>query len=334
MHLSGVRLWRLKGDADLMDQCGRSITYLRVSITDRCDLRCRYCIPPGAVQFAPPEALLTADEIVRVCALAVQLGVTDIRLTGGEPLLRPDWPDIARRVSALDGVRRLALTTNGVHLAQQSELLRQSGVQAVNVSLDSLCAARYAAVTGLDRLDAVLDGIDAALRAGLAVKLNCVCLPDAAEDAVQLAAFAKTHPVAVRFIEMMPVGQGQHAPHAEFAAVRRAVYDAFGAFAPCPPDGSGPAWEETRPEFAGRIGWIAACSAPFCASCNRVRLTAAGQLRPCLGHDMGTDLRALLRCGASDDAVRAAMRRTIYNKPVSGGFDAPDAHMNMNTIGG
>lgn len=339
VHVSIVRLWRINflesEDGPLIDSCGRTISYLRISVTDRCNLRCSYCMPPGTADFLPEEQLLRAEELLRVCALATRLGITDFRLTGGEPLLRPDLACIARGIASLDGVRRLAITTNGVYLAEQAKQLRESGVQAVNISLDSLCPQRYRAITGFDRLAAVRQGIDAALGAGLAVKLNCVCLPDVAEDAIRLVRLAKQLPVCVRFIELMPIGQGQGAARANFTALKQRIYAQFGTFSRCESSGSGPAAEETRSDFAGSVGWIAACSAPFCASCNRVRLTSAGILRPCLGHDGGADLKQLLRGGADDETLLARMKQTIYDKPVSGGFDAvSDAHMNMHCIGG
>ncbi len=319
----------------MIDGCGRKISYLRISVTDRCNLRCTYCMPPESADFLPKEQLLRSDELLRVCALATRIGITDFRLTGGEPLLRPDLACIARGIASLDGVRRISVTTNGVYLAAQAKQLRESGVQAVNVSLDSLCPQRYRAITGFDRLAAVRQGIDTALEAGLVVKLNCVCLPDVAEDAIRLVRLAKQLPVCVRFIELMPIGQGHGAARANFNALRQRIYAQFGVFSPCEGSGSGPAAEETRPDFAGSIGWIAACSTPFCASCNRVRLTSAGILRPCLGHDGGADLKQMLRSGADDEMLLARMKQTIYNKPVSGGFDTvPDAHMNMYCIGG
>lgn len=323
----------------MQDNRGRNLHYLRVSVTDRCDLRCRYCMPPGA----PGAGARALDDaaLLRLIGVFARAGFDRVRLTGGEPLLRDNLAGLVQRIARLSGVRRIALTTNGVRLAAQLDRLRQAGLDSVNISLDTLSRAQYAALTGVDALPAVQAGLQCALETkGLAVKLNCVMLEENKDQFVPLAALARAHPIAVRLIELMPIGQGAGQTGCREQAALARLTRAFGPARPCPPpeDGQGPAHYVTFDGFLGRVGFISAVSRPFCASCNRVRLTADGTLKTCLQYDAGCDLGALLRAGASDETLLSAVRQAVWGKPAGHHFGgAPtgqDETRTMNRIGG
>ena len=322
------------------DQYGRRIHYLRVSVTDRCDLRCRYCMPEEGVEWLEHSRILTYEQIVRLVRAAAGLGIDTVRLTGGEPLVRKGLDKLVWAVKAIDGIRTVTLTTNGVLLAQQLPALRAAGLDGVNLSLDTLDREQYAAITRRDLLPRALEGLEAALAApGLKVKLNCVPMGDNEDQLVPLAALARDRALDVRFIELMPIGLGSSLPRRTQAEVLEQLEEAFGPALPCDQGGgSGPGRYVTFSGFAGRVGFISALSHQFCGGCNRVRLTAQGLLKPCLQYESHTDLRALLRSGADDRALLEVMERAIYQKPACHHFDAPacpeDEGRNMNQIGG
>lgn len=311
----------------LKDRYGRTIDYMRVSITDRCNLRCGYCMPSG-VASQPAGELLTLDEIALVCAQAAHLGVDRFRLTGGEPLLRPDCAEIVARLKALRGVRHVALTTNGALLKARLDELLDAGLDAVNISLDAVDRAQYAAITGVDALDTVLAAIDAA--AGrLPVKLNCVVQRGVNEGApLALVEMARQMPVDVRFIELMPLGAGrmlQTVPNAEILSMIEARYGK--TFPDARAHGGGPARYRRLNGFAGAIGFISAVHDKFCADCNRLRLMSGGELKPCLCYGDGVPLKDILRDDLSDKAarIRARILEAVQRKPRAHCFDNPDA---------
>lgn len=325
----------------MTDGQGRSIDYLRLSVTDRCNLRCVYCMPPEGVAWTPHGDILSYEEILRLCRLFARLGVRKVRLTGGEPLTRKGLPALVKGLHAIEGIEELAMTTNGVGLARALPALRREGLTALNLSLDTLDRGQYAAITRRDALEDALAGLSAALaEPGLRVKLNCVPMGENDAQLVPLAALARDYPLAVRFIELMPIGLGRTLPRRSEAEVLARLERAFGPALPCPQGGgSGPGHYVTFAGFRGRVGFISALSHPFCTGCNRVRLTASGFLKTCLQYDAGVDLRALLRGGASDAQLLEAMREAIRQKPPrhhfgSGGCGTSDERRNMNEIGG
>lgn len=326
----------------MLDCRGREITYLRLSVTDRCNLRCRYCMPEEGTAWTPPGELLEAAELLRLAGLLAELGIRRIRLTGGEPLVRRDLPELAAALKRLPGVEWVGVTTNGLLLEEHLPALLAAGIDGVNVSLNTLDRAQYAALTRRDALDQALSGLEAARRAAaagaLALKVNCVLAGDNESQWVPLAELAREG-MDVRFIELMPIGLGGALSGRTQAQALERLEAAFGPPLPCGQEArGGPGRYVTFAGFRGRVGFISAMSHPFCPSCNRVRLTAAGALKPCLQYAGGVDLRAMVRSGAGDDAIRAAMEAAILQKPAAHHFHtgrtAGDEGRRMNQIGG
>ena len=317
-------------DGPLVDSFGRVATDLRVSLTDRCNLRCTYCMPAEGLNWLPAEHLLRPDELIRLLHVAVsRLGITNVRFTGGEPLLVRDLERIIEATSRLTPRPEIALTTNGVGLARRAAALAAAGLDRINVSLDSVDATRFAAITRRDRLDSVLDGLTAAQVAGLApVKINAVL--DAAtgrDDAVSLLRFCLRQGYQLRIIEQMPLDAGHHWRRSEALTaddVLGALRQNF-ALSPDPaPRGSAPAQLWLVDGGPAKVGVIASVSQAFCSTCDRTRLTADGQVRNCLFATQETDLRGLLRTGADDDALEAAWRAAMWAKAAGHGINDPD----------
>ncbi len=303
----------------MTDQFGREINYMRLSVTDRCNLRCRYCMPEG-VEFLDHSQILRYEEILEIVRAAVELGIVHFKVTGGEPLVRRDCVDFIRRLKQLPGIRTVSLTTNGVLLAPLARELAEAGVDWVNISLDAPGRADYAAVTGFDALNRVLTGMDACEEAGLPFKLNCVLLPDSRDRLIPLARFARERDIDVRFIEMMPIGLGADSPglawEEALAVLRREWPDLHSVEER---RGNGPARYYVSGALRGCIGAIDAVSHKFCAQCNRVRLTSTGQLKPCLCYSQGADLREVLR--TCPEKLTETMRDAIFHKPRAHCFD-------------
>lgn len=302
----------------LIDAYGRRIDYLRLSVTDRCDLRCSYCLPKGFKGFEEPEHWLRFDEIERVVAVFARLGVSRLRLTGGEPLLRRHLADLAERLSALPGVEDLSLSTNATQLAEQAVALRQAGVRRLNVSLDSLRAERFAQITGRNALAAVLDGLAAARAAGFGpIKLNMVVQAGVNEDEVaEMVRFSQQQGFILRLIETMPVGDtGRQAGFLDLQQLLQQLAVEFDLQPAALELGGGPAryWRSRDGRFT--VGAITPISQHFCASCNRVRLSVDGTLYLCLGQNDKLALRPLLRAGISDADLEQAILHTIAQKP-------------------
>ena len=305
----------------MIDSCGRRIDYMRVSITDRCNLRCRYCMSEDQ-PFIEHDQILRYEEIIRVCRAATKLGVRNIKITGGEPLVRRGCCGLIEQIKALPGIEHVTVTTNGVLLTPVVPRFREAGVDGVNISLDTLRPDIYARITGRDSFDDVWRGLHAAVDAGLRVKINCVPLSGVNEDELcSLAMLARDWPIDVRFIEMMPIGMGGSMKPVPVETVRARLRDAFPDLRPDPKKhGFGPAHYFTCGALKGSIGFIEAVSHSFCTGCNRVRLTSEGFFKLCLYHDDGADLRALLRSGADEDEIAEAMRRAILKKPRAHAF--------------
>ena len=325
----------------MFDRYQRNIHYLRLSVTDLCNLRCRYCMPDG-VEKLEREAVLSHEEFLRLAALFAQCGIDTVRVTGGEPLVRKNVAQLVAGLKATPGIRRVTLTTNAVLLAEQLPALLDAGLDSVNISLDTLRPEVFRQITARDDFAAVQAGLQAALESGLPVKLNCV--PQAGVNEAELetlAALAKDHALQVRFIEMMPIGYGAAMPCISGPELRERFARRWPELAPLSPAqehalGDGPAVYYTVPGWQGSIGFIAAVHGKFCASCNRVRLTSQGFLRPCLASETGCDLRALLRSGADDPQLLAAIRETIWAKPREHHFNdsSMPATRGMYRIGG
>ncbi|HXO42124.1 MAG TPA: GTP 3',8-cyclase MoaA, partial [Thermoanaerobaculia bacterium] len=310
----------------LTDAFGRRLTYLRVSVTDRCNLRCTYCLPEDADFPFGDRDFLRPEEIEAMVGALVRLGIRRVRLTGGEPLVRKDIVEIARRVKALPGVENLALSTNGTELARLAEPLRAAGVDRVNISLDSLDAERFRAITRRGSLEAVWNGVEAALAAGFSpVKLNAVLLSrQNLEDVDRLVELTLDRPLSVRFIEMMPTASNRHLQPDEYVSsdvVKQRIEARFGKLLPLDPEHAGP---RTGPAAAyqlagakGAVGFITPLSHTFCADCNRLRLTSRGELRLCLFADRVYPLRHLLAPGVdSAEALETEILRVLQEKPA------------------
>lgn len=315
---------------ELIDPFRRSIVYLRLSVTDRCDFRCHYCIPKGYRDFTPPDTWLSFDETERLVRLFLELGVRKVRLTGGEPLTRRGMPDLARRLGALPGLEDLSLSTNASQLARHAEALKQAGVARINVSLDSLDAQRFREITGGD-LDKVLEGLMAAKEAGLdPIKINMVVMQDANREEIgDMVAFCLEHGFTLRLIETMPVGEtGCRATqrYVSLDEVRRDLEARF-ELEPAAMVGSGPARYVRVKGTDLRIGFITPLSQHFCETCNRVRLSVEGTLFLCLGQEDRLELRPLLRQGLEDAAIKAAIVEAIGRKPERHEFVENPGHV-------
>ncbi len=302
----------------LIDPYGRSIDYVRLSVTDRCDLRCFYCMPRGFKDFEEPEHWLTFDEIERVIGAFARLGTRRIRLTGGEPLVRRNLPELAARLAALPGLEDLSLSTNATRLARHATAIRAAGISRINVSLDTLRPDRFKEITG-GKLEKVLEGLMAAKAAGLKpVKINMVAMKGINDDEVEaMVAFCIEHGFTLRFIETMPMGDtGRNASdlYLDLQEVKQRLSERFELIPGVMP-GGGPA---RYVQVAGtdlRIGFITPISQHFCETCNRVRLSVDGTLYMCLGQEARFELRPLLRNGISDTELEEAIRGAIALKP-------------------
>lgn len=312
----------------LIDRFGRSIDYIRLSVTDRCDLRCSYCMPKGFRGFEEPKDWLTFDEIERLLGIFVRLGTRRVRLTGGEPLLRRNLSALAGRLSMLPGLQDLSLSTNATQLGRHAVALRAAGVSRINVSLDSLDRACMQAITGRDSLQPILDGLMAGKAAGFdPIKINMVAMRGVNEDQIEaMAAFCIEQHFMLRLIEAMPMGStGRNAQYMPLGAVRERLIEKFGLVPQAAELGGGPARYLSTADGQASIGFITPMSQHFCASCNRVRLSVDGTLYLCLGQEEKFAFGPILRGGASDTELEAAIRLAIELKPQQHDFNTqPD----------
>lgn len=307
----------------LTDNFGRTIDYLRVSVTDRCDLRCSYCIPKGYKDFEVPSNWLTFDEIARVVAAFARLGAAHYRLTGGEPLLRKNLPELAGRLSNLPGVKDISITTNGTQLAHQAEALYQAGVRRLNVSLDSLRRECVQNITGSDSLKKVLAGLEKARAVGFEkIKINMVPLSNQnINDIEQMVHFCIKNHFVLCLIEVMPMGiTGQKEQHVDLQKIISQLKPQFGLIPSTKIIGNGPAryWQTTSGDFI--LGLITPMSQHFCATCNRVRLSVDGTLYMCLGQNNSMELRPLLRAHCSNAELEGAIKEAVRLKPEAHTF--------------
>lgn len=309
----------------MLDRYGRVINYLRISVTDRCNLRCCYCMPEG-VQDVGMKNILTFEEIREIVRTGVSLGITHIRITGGEPLVRKGCVNLIRGIREIPGVETITMTTNGVLLGNYGKQLKEAGVDGVNISLDTLDPEEFYKITGKRELQEVLAGIRAAKTAGLPVKLNAVNRKEL--DPIPLVRYAQEENLPIRFIEMMPVGYGKKYVGRSNEELRETL-EAVCGNAECMTNreelsrmGSGPAVYYQFSDLKVPVGFISAIHGKFCDTCNRVRLTAEGYLKLCLCYDKGEDLRRVLREGEKEN-LRTIMEQTIFRKPAAHCFEHP-----------
>lgn len=309
----------------MLDRYGRVINYLRISVTDRCNLRCCYCMPEG-VQDVGMKNILTFEEIWEIVRTGVSLGITHIRITGGEPLMRKGCVDLIRGIREIPGVETITMTTNGVLLENYGKQLKEAGVDGVNISLDTLDPEEFYKITGKRELQEVLAGIRAAKTAGLPVKLNAVNRKEL--DPIPLVRYAQEENLPIRFIEMMPVGYGKKYVGRSNEELRETLEAVCGK-AECMTNreelsrmGSGPAVYYQFSDLKVPVGFISAIHGKFCDTCNRVRLTAEGYLKLCLCYDEGEDLRRVLREGEKEN-LRTILEQTIFRKPAAHCFEHP-----------
>ena len=329
----------------MTDPFGRTISYLRVSVTDRCDLRCFYCMSED-MTFLPKADLLTLEELDRLCSAFIAKGVRKLRLTGGEPLVRRNVMSLVRSLSRHLGsgaLKELTLTTNGSQLARFAGELRDCGVRRVNVSLDTLDAAKFRAITRWGDLDKVLAGIEAARSAGLSVKINAVALKNMNEDEIPaLMQWAHGKDMALTLIEVMPmgdIGEGRIDQYVPLSLLRARLSKQY-TLTDLDDDSGGPARYVRVRETGGKLGFITPMTHNFCESCNRVRITCTGTLHTCLGHEDASDLRRPLRASADNDLLAAAIDRAIGLKPKGHDFiidrrhNRPSVSRHMSVTGG
>ncbi len=325
----------------MIDGYGRTIEYLRISVTDRCDLRCLHCMPPGGVALMAHEDILSYEEIAAVAAQAAALGIRRIRLTGGEPLVRPQLHRLVAMLKAIPGIESVLLTTNAVTLKEQLSALLDADLDGVNISLNAMDREAYLAFTGRDCFAQASEGLQAALDAPqLKVKINCVPTAGREEQLLKLAALARDTRASVRFIELMPIGMGASLKGIARDDLLRLLSGRFGD--PEAREGSdpeknirGPAEYLRFPGFQSEIGFISAVSHRFCEDCNRIRLTADGKLKSCLAFPAGEDVRAILR-GGREEEIKEAIVRCILSKPDHHQFGAArtEEQRFMSQIGG
>jgi cyclic pyranopterin phosphate synthase len=303
----------------LSDSFQRPINYLRISVTDRCNLRCVYCMPVGGVEALSHDDILRYEEIETIARAAAELGIDKIRLTGGEPMVRGGLPDLVEMLAAIKGIDDISLTTNGTMLARGADLLKKAGLNRVNISLDSLKPDRFKAITRSDaELSDVLKGIEAAHKAGLEpVKLNTVVIPGVNDDEVlDFAQKTIDDGWHVRFIELMPVVADMKDTPFVAASDMKKTIERLGKLEPCLPSvGNGPAKYFKLPNAKGTVGFITPVSEHFCFNCNRLRLTADGKLRPCLLSAYEVDLRGPLRAGVDSEGLKKLIEEAVANKP-------------------
>lgn len=324
----------------LRDRCGRRVDYLRVSVTDRCNLRCTYCMPAEGLPLRPRDELLTYEDITFTVRVANALGIDRIRITGGEPLLRRDLAELVRMLREETTTRELALTTNALLLHKHAHALREAGLDRLNVSLDSLDPDRFERLTRSRLLEETWRGIDAASDAGFdPIKVNTVVLAGFNDDELERwVELTQTRPLIVRFLELMPIGEGAalraHGGYFDLSAARRALEASAGLQPVIAPHGNGPARYWQAPGARGMVGFITPLSHPYCDTCSRFRLTSTGEVRPCLAHDVHVPLRDAIRARDAS-AVREGLLRAAAIKPVGHHWqDGATTRTGMSELGG
>ena len=328
----------------MVDGNGRIIDYLRISITDRCNLRCIYCMPEEGVENIPHPQILTYDEIVRICRCMSELGLKKIKLTGGEPLVRKDCADLIRNLKKIPSIEQITLTTNGICLKKEMKKLAEAGLDAVNISLDTVSPELFLRITRRNLLGEVWEGIKEALcYPEIPVKINCVPIFPETKNILDMAGLAKHYPVHIRFIELMPIGYGRSFVFQSEAEIKKILASAYGTMVPCQETyGNGPCHYYSLTGFQGKIGFISAVSHQFCSQCNRIRLTSDGYLKTCLQYSEGVWLKEKMRGGCSDEELKEEIIQAVKKKPEHHQFfsnrkdygDRAEENRCMSQIGG
>ncbi len=323
----------------MKDMWDRHINYMRISVTDQCNLRCCYCMPENGTEFLAPKERLQFDEIEEIVRAGSHLGIKNIKLTGGEPLTRKDLPKLIKTLKEMEQIEQVTLTTNGVLLEKYAEELKDSGVDSINVNFPALTRETYHTITRRDEFEQVMSGINKIVKLGIKTKLNCVSRKTITDDELlQYAMIAQETPIEVRFIEMMPLGYGKQYETYENEHMLERLEQLLGmSLKPSTYQGNGPAKYYEAHDFKGKIGFISAISHKFCDQCNRVRVTADGDLKLCLNYDRGISLKHILR-SEQKDQLEEIMRKTIYEKPKEHSFysrgEWEEENKNMVQIGG
>lgn len=331
----------------MKDRFGREIDYLRISITDRCNLRCMYCMPEG-IETVPMKDILTLEEIAEVAQCASKLGISKIKITGGEPLIRRNVCHLIRLLKDIQGIEQVTLTTNGLLLDELLDDLKSAGIDSINISLDTLDRERYRRITGYDRLETVLKGLEAALENEIPVRINAVSVDwdtyfggRRTDDIRALVSLAEKKPVDVRFIEMMPIGFGKNYKGIPHDQLIRMLGESYEGMERDDSHGNGPAVYYRIPGHLGRIGFISAIHGKFCDSCNRIRLTSRGYLKSCLCFDKGVDVKKILReeasAGEMEKRLTKGLEECILLKPDAHSFTNMEEiteKLTMSVIGG
>jgi len=304
----------------LTDRFGRHHTYLRISVTDRCNLRCTYCMPEHGIDWTPPQQILQTDEIIRLARLFVSMGIRKIRLTGGEPLVRRDTVDIVAALAKIEGLETFAMTTNGIGLAEEAARLHEKGLTTLTVSLDSLRRERFQAITKRDRFPDVMKGIEAALAAGFApLKINIVVMKDVNDDEIlDFVAWGRNKLVDLRFIEYMPFPDNHWSPGGllPYAEIRARISEHY-QLLPVVGDASAVGKEFTLAGHIAHVSFITSMTESFCGTCNRLRLTADGNIKSCLFHPAEKNLRDVMRAGGSNDELAGLIAAAVQAKPAA-----------------
>lgn len=328
----------------LFDNHGRPINYVRIAVTDRCNLRCFYCMPEEGIQYMPKKDLLTFEEIEKLVTLLAAMGISKVRFTGGEPFVRKDFMKLVNAVAAISGIQDIHLTTNGVLTAPYIKELKKAGVQSVNLSLDTLDKAKFKTITRRDEFDNVMETLHLLIEEKIKVKLNAVVMDGKnTDDILPLVAFTKSNPVSVRFIEEMPFnGEGSHYPILNWThhKIIEHIRTAYPELVKLKDEAHSTSFNYSIPGHLGNVGVIAAFSRTFCGTCNRIRITAQGTLKTCLYDEGVLNIRDLMRAGASDEQLTQALLTAFQNR-LKDGFEAEQTRKSgmgvsesMSTIGG
>ena len=308
----------------MKDVYNREIDYIRISVTDRCNLRCVYCMPEKGIKFLEHNNILTYEEIIYLCTLFAKVGISKIKITGGEPLVRKDLYKLIKGIKSIEGINNVTLTTNGILLEEQIDDLVNAGLDGVNISIDTLQEDLFKEITRIGDVHKVINGINKALEyKNLKVKINCVPIRGKNEnEIIDIVNLAKDNDLSVRFIELMPIGLGKDMKGYSEDEIKSIIEKEIGPLTPYYGKlGNGPSKNYSLENFKGKIGFISAVNHKFCEECNRVRLTSEGFLKACLQYENGSDLKSLIRNNSSNEEIIKVIEETIYNKPESHNFN-------------
>lgn len=322
----------------MRDRYGRDIYYLRISITDRCNLRCIYCMPDGIVNYISHKDILRFEEIAEIVDSATEIGFSSVRITGGEPLVRKGAPKLVGLLKEIKGIKRVTMTTNGILLNKYAKELKEKGIDSINVSLDTLDTKKYRLITRNGNLNDVLSGIEKALNIGLDIRLNVVLQKGNVDEIKELIRYSKTMGVSIRFIEYMPLDSCINLSEGSFVSSGRMIELIESEFGPIEETnnvlGDGPAKYINIKSIGIYIGIISAVSTPFCSSCNRIRITSNGIVKPCLASNIGYDIRNVVRRGHKREDITDVLIKAIDDKPLKHHLTDGSSNIEMRKIGG